>query len=443
MKAPLLFILPSLALAASRPLSDEDAAAGKPLYLRECSACHGERGRGDGPAAAFLEIAPRDFTRGQFKLRTTPSGEPPATIDVLQVIERGIPGSAMPSFRFLPVEDRRRIGAYVLQLADLLEEPEPAPVPPPSAPPAATPTTIARGKQVYEEQGCGSCHGPQGRGDGPAAKALHDDEGRPIQVRDFTSGVFRGGSNREDLYYRFVTGMDGSPMPAFAETVLGEDRWSLVDYVMSLRVKAAPPPIPHNPVAAGRAVAAKYGCRGCHVLDDGKGGEVGPDLRVAGQKLKPEWVKGFLSAPREQGKIYPWRPHRMPDLALAPHEVEVLTTYLAAIGRHRAGEEPDVAAFPSERLATGQNLFAVTCAQCHALGAVVPTPLAAQQGPDLIRVSERIDYQWAKRWISNPKKIDPKTRMTIPYIKPEEVDSVRMFIWKASKESGGLGAGSR
>src|SRR5262249_58669920 len=56
----------------------------------------------------------------------------------------------------------------------------------------------------------------------------------------------------------------------------GPQRWELVDYVMSLRVPAAPPPPPSDASEAGRAVAGKYGCRGCHVLDDGAGGDVGP-----------------------------------------------------------------------------------------------------------------------------------------------------------------------
>src|SRR5512136_1169434 len=85
-----------------RPLTAADAAAGKPLYLRECSGCHGERGDGAGPAAEFLDPRPRDFTKRAFKFRTTPSGQPPTTRDIKRTIDRGIPGTAMPSFAFLP-----------------------------------------------------------------------------------------------------------------------------------------------------------------------------------------------------------------------------------------------------------------------------------------------------------------------------------------------------
>src|SRR5262249_4662218 len=132
--------------AEDRPLTTVDANAGKALYLQECSACHGERGAGDGPAASFLDPRPRDFTKHVLKLRTTATGQPRTTADILRTIERGIPGTAMPSFAFLPEADRRKIAAHVLRLADLLDEPEPTPIADPGAPPAATVESVAQGK---------------------------------------------------------------------------------------------------------------------------------------------------------------------------------------------------------------------------------------------------------------------------------------------------------
>ena len=53
------------------------------------------------------------------------------------------------------------------------------------------------------------------------------------------------------------------------------------------------------------------------------------------------------------------------------------------------------------------------------------TPAATQQGPDLIRVAPRVDFEWAKRWIVESKKIDPKTRMTNPGITPAQAEKTR------------------
>lgn len=420
-----------------RPVTDRDAMQGRALYVQECSACHGERGDGQGPAAKFLDPLPRDFTKAKFKLRTTPYGEPPATADVLGIIERGIPGTAMPSFRFLSEDDRRKLAAQVLAFSDLIDSPEPAPVPDPGEGLPATSASAARGKAVYDEMRCASCHGEKGKGDGPSAETLVDDEERPIKVRDFTSGVFRGGDTRKDLYYRFVTGMSGTPMPSFAESVKEEDRWALIDHVMSLRVPPEKKTRPADPIAAGREVIGKYGCQGCHVLEDGVGGNVGPEYKLVAAKLGTPWIRRFLASVRDFPKVYPWRPHRMPDLKLTPEEIDLMAKYFAAVGNRKDGPLvlPDASKFPAGKVEEGKNFYMVKCAQCHALGKVVETPAATQQGPDLVNVASRLDYEWTKAWILDPKKFDPQSKMTVPGLTPEEVDSVRMFIWKVSMEA--------
>jgi len=426
----------ALATAADRPVDFLDANGGKPTYVQYCSSCHGERGDGAGPAAEYLDPRPRDFLSGKFKLRTTPTGQPPTTEDVLKTVERGIPGTAMPSFAFLPGEERRKVTAYVLKLAELLEEPEPTPIAAPGSPPAAAPEIVATGKQLYADAGCASCHGPAGKGDG--TEPMKDSAGRPIKARDFTTGIFSGGGEPIDLYYRFTTGMDGSPMPGYGDSLDEAQRWALVAYVLSLRVAPPAVPLPDDPIAAGRQVAGKYSCRGCHVLDDGKGGDVGADFRLAGQKLDPMWVRGFLRAPHAYGKIYPWRPHRMPQLPLGDDEIDAVARYLAAIGQRpdAAIPLPDPTTFPAAKIDAGKNTYVLTCAQCHALGKIVQTPLAAQQGPDLIRAAGRVDYEWARGWITDPRKYDSRTKMLIPTaLSAEDVDSVRMFIWKSSIEA--------
>lgn len=433
------------ARAADRPVTGLDAVAGKKLYLRECAACHGPRGDGKGPAAAFLDPKPRDFTRRVFKIRTTASGQPPTTQDLLKTLELGLPGSAMPSFTFLSAEERKKIVAHVLHLADLLDKPEPAMVPDPGPPPPVTPELLARGKQVYTTIGCFKCHGDTGRGDGPSAPELTDEQDRPIKVRDFTSGIFRGGSTVRDVHDRMVTGMNGTPMPSFGDVIPQPDRWALVHYLMALKAPPVVVPPPSDPIAAGRALADKFGCRGCHVLDDGKGGNTGPDLRVSGAKLLPTWVRGFLKAPREAGKIYPWREARMPDLKLSDAEVETAVKYLGTMGKRPAsaadtGSPIKLVDKPGDE---GQNMYVLRCSQCHALGHIVQTPLASQQGPDLINVAKRVDFEWARSWISDPRKIDPRTRMLVTDITPAQILAVRDFLWRTAQSVQGSPGGGR
>lgn len=435
MKPIVLFVLFASTLhAGSRPVSDLDAVAGKKTYLRECAACHGDRGNGQGPAANFLEPRPRDFTKKVFKIRSTPTGKPPTTDDLLKTVENGLPGSAMPPFGYLSPQERKQVVAYVLTLADLIDSPEPEPMAGFGTPSPSTPASVAKGKQVYTAMGCVKCHGETGKGDGVAAASLTDEQDRPVKVRDFTSGVFRGGSTPNDVMMRLVSGLDGSPMPAFGDMIPAADRWPLVDYIMSMKTPAAEPPLPADPLVAGRQVADKYGCRGCHVMDDGKGGDVGPDLRLSGRKLLPAWTRAFLKDPRAPGKIYPWRTPRMPGLKLSEREIGVMVKYLAAAGQ-RPLELPDtgpqIALHPAPT-DEGKNMFVLRCSQCHALGKVVATPLASQQGPDLINVSHRVDFDWARTWITDPKKIDPRTRMTVTDITPAQIEAVRDFVWRTS-----------
>src|SRR5436190_14625538 len=128
----------------------------------------------------------------------------------------------------------------------------------------------------------------------------------------------------------------------------------------------------------------------------------------------------------------------MPQLPLTDAEVDAMARYVAVTGGRADAPVavPDVASFPQTKVDAGKNTFVLVCAQCHSLGKIVETPLASQQGPDLIHVAGRVDYDWAKRWITNPQAIDPKTTMLIPTaLSPDDVDNVRMFVWKTSVEA--------
>jgi mono/diheme cytochrome c family protein len=57
--APAVSTVVKAAPAASAP---EVLARGRTLYKTNCTPCHGESGRGDGPAASALKPAPRDHT---------------------------------------------------------------------------------------------------------------------------------------------------------------------------------------------------------------------------------------------------------------------------------------------------------------------------------------------------------------------------------------------
>jgi mono/diheme cytochrome c family protein len=221
--------------------SESQRAEGKQLYDKFCAQCHGIAGDGQGYATPRTKPEPRDFTRGKYKFRTTPSGMLPTDDDIRKVIREGLPYTSMPAW---PKDDWpgftdqqvRNIIYHLKTFSPEFQNSESyAPSISISEPPASTDASIARGREVYEAQGCKACHGDLGRGDGLSAPTLKDDWGDHIRPADMTMPwTYRGGSSRKDIYRTFSTGLYGTPMPSYYDSVTEEDRWALVDYIYSL-----------------------------------------------------------------------------------------------------------------------------------------------------------------------------------------------------------------
>lgn len=216
-----------------------DLEAGKKLYQLWCAQCHGDEGKGDGPAADFVYPRPRDFTLAIFKVRRTPSGALPTDHDLFDIISEGLPGTSMPAWkRFIPEADRWQLAHYVktFDSLGLFMDEAPKEQVAIDQPPEMTPELVARGKQLYQDKKCWQCHGAQGRGDGPSAAGQKDEWGHPIRPVNFTKAWrFRGGNRIEDIYRTFTTGFNGTPMPSFVDAIpAAEDRWALAGFVKSL-----------------------------------------------------------------------------------------------------------------------------------------------------------------------------------------------------------------
>src|SRR5687767_2606475 len=155
--------------------------AGRKVYAKYCSQCHGDKGDGEGYATPHLLPKPRNFTSGKFKVRTTPTGALPTHQDLVNIIRRGMPYTSMPAWPNLADQDVSNLAYYIKSFSPDFSNPEsiPQPVPLPSAP-RATDESIALGKKLYEETGCIKCHGQVGRGDGSSAPTLTDDFRVPI-----------------------------------------------------------------------------------------------------------------------------------------------------------------------------------------------------------------------------------------------------------------------
>jgi mono/diheme cytochrome c family protein len=109
-----LVLVPGATLAA-------DVAAGKAAYTANCSSCHGETGKGDGPVGAVLQPPPRDLSLGEFKFDTDSDGTPGTDTDLQEVITKGagaFGGNQMmaPWGGVLSADDVTNIIAYIRSL---------------------------------------------------------------------------------------------------------------------------------------------------------------------------------------------------------------------------------------------------------------------------------------------------------------------------------------
>ena len=110
--------LPRLLEDPSAPMYDDDAEAGTveenakllfeewyptmaesaEMYRVQCMHCHGIDGGGDGPTGEFLSPRPRDYRHGKFKWVDVNRNERPRRDDIHEILDYGVPRTAMPSF---------------------------------------------------------------------------------------------------------------------------------------------------------------------------------------------------------------------------------------------------------------------------------------------------------------------------------------------------------
>ena len=110
--------------AVASPVSDRDVQAGKALFDRQCVACHGPGGRGDGPSATGLATKPADLADGRL-MNALPDEF------LVSVIRHGGPAQGlaptMPPFeKFLSDAQTAQVVAYIRSLAQPPRRPEDA-----------------------------------------------------------------------------------------------------------------------------------------------------------------------------------------------------------------------------------------------------------------------------------------------------------------------------
>ena len=232
----------AVAIDPNAALTEEAVDA---IYMKRCSQCHGEDGDGLGVAADRMYPAPRDFTLGLFKYKTTDSdSEFPTDDDLRSTIKNGLTGTAMPGWKDLLtdteidalIEKIKVFGYWDGESADELGL-NPIEM---GAMPAATPEMLAIGKKNFESI-CAACHGMEGRGNITSGKRLADDAGARIWPRNLTHPEsWRVTMDTQDVFQRLSVGIPSSPMPEHTTALDVETRWAIANYVVTLRDNATP-----------------------------------------------------------------------------------------------------------------------------------------------------------------------------------------------------------
>jgi len=166
-------------------------------------------------------------------------------------------------------------------------------------------------------------------------------------------------------------------------------------------------------------------CRGCHtrdgadavlpytLLEEGERGlpaEPIPHLTWAGEKLQPQWTQRLFA----NRLPYRPRPHfqiRMPSLPVRGDQLSRGLSYEHGFGLEENPQPPPnnaLAAIGSQVAAMQTGL---ACHRCHAIGDKQATAPFEARSTNLSFAADRLRYGFFHRWMRDPMRIDPATKM--------------------------------
>jgi mono/diheme cytochrome c family protein len=179
------------------------------------------------------------------------------------------------------------------------------------------------------------------------------------------------------------------------------------------------------PIHQARVALQRFNCQACHVRD-GQGGlpketiellqkhakadhaeaVTPPPLTGVGGKLRTPWLRQVLI---DAGRARPWFATRMPQFGKenVGHLAEALAAaegFPAESAIHKVAATP--ALLDTGRLMVGKTAF--NCIACHDMAG---RPGTGARGPDLASMTQRVRYDWYRRWLEQPQRMQPGTRM--------------------------------
>jgi len=321
----LALCLPAPAMAQLNPQAPKvksvnmsgDAGKGEKIYLETCWSCHGLAGDGKGPAAGGMKPPPTDFTSVE-ALKQRSEGE------ILDAIVKGKPATAMFPQPLDP-QSIVDVAAYLRTLAK-------TPLQEKTLVEALSRGDKEAGRLLYGSR-CWPCHGPTGRGNGPAATALKPP---PSDFTDPDRVVARTGSR---LYRVLTTGVPGTAMAP--QDLTEKEKFDLIAYLRSLvqysESKIAPGgDTPEGDPGSGKEMYEKrcWSCHGIRGEADGPAATamIPPPTRFADyEKMKDRPPADWFNAIQLGMAGTAMYPQRLTD-----REAWDLVAYLRTLGRRKS-----------------------------------------------------------------------------------------------------------
>jgi mono/diheme cytochrome c family protein len=184
------------------------------------------------------------------------------------------------------------------------------------------------------------------------------------------------------------------------------------------------------PTHAARLALRRFNCLNCH-SKDGEGGIAGelsdqmrllekaenaddvrpPLLTGIGHKSRPSWLKSVLT---QGGRARPWMQLRMPQYGAA--NVGVLPDALAFLEGLTPDDTVHKVTLTAEKIAAGKQIVGkggLGCVSCHDIAGV---PNTGTRGPDLATIGQRVRFGWYERWLHQPLRMAPGTRMPQAFV---------------------------
>ena len=169
----------------------------------------------------------------------------------------------------------------------------------------------------------------------------------------------------------------------------------------------------------GRHLLSTQGCVHCHVITQPNGNVLKsddnpPPLIHIAEKTSREWIYAWIKDPQAHAASA-----TMPNFQLSDQDSADIASFLIAqstpssavenLPPTRSAAQGAAAADATEAATLYGSLF---CGSCHAVQNAAGNLVGGDFGPELTRVGSKVNPDWLRRWLADPRQYQPGTRMS-------------------------------